>query len=117
VLRLTSAVASGRFSAEGGALIDRLARELDLARASARGVRGEARRELLNRLASIDAELGALAIGSLPSDQHAAIQREADEELDGFRGRLAPDAYTRARAAIVDRLARAALGLPTVSFA
>lgn len=117
VLRLTSAVASGRFSAEGGALIDRLARELDVARASSRGVRGEARRELVSRLASIDAELGALAIRSLASDQHAAIEREADEELEGFRSRLAPDAYTRARSAIVDRLARAAFGLPTVAFA
>ena len=116
VLRLTSALASGRFSAEGGALIDRVARELDLARASSRGVRGDARRELLRRLASIDAELGQLAVGSLASAERAEIEREADEELEGFRSRLAPDSYVRARGAVVDRLARARSGLPTVSF-
>ena len=115
-LRLTSAIASGRFTAEGGALIDRIAHELDLARESSRGVRGEARRELLGRLASIDAELGQLAIASLASAERAAIEREADEELDAFRSRLAADAYARARGAIVDRLARAAFGLPIVSF-
>ena len=116
VLRLTSALASGRFSAEGGALIDRVARELDLARASSRGVRGDARRELLGRLASIDAELGQLAVASLASAERAEIEREADEELEGFRSRLAPDVYARARGAVVDRLARAASGLPAVSF-
>lgn len=116
VLRLTSALANGRFSAEGGALIDRVARELDLARASSRGVRGDARRELLGRLASIDAELGQLALASLASAERAEIEREADEELEGFRSRLAPDAYRRARGAVVDRLARAASGLPIVSF-
>jgi hypothetical protein len=116
VLRLTSALASGRFSAEGGALIDRVARELDLARASSRGVRGDARRELLGRLAAIDAELGQLAVASLASAERAEIEREADEELEGFRSRLAPDAYVRARGAVVDRLARARSGLPTVSF-
>jgi hypothetical protein len=115
-LRLTSAVASGRFSAEDGALIDRVARELDLARASSRGVRGDARRELLGRLASIDAELGQLAVASLASAERTEIEREADEELEGFRSRLAPDVYARARAAVVDRLARAASGLPAVSF-
>ena len=116
VLRLTSALASGRFSAGAGALIDRVARELDLARASSRGVRGDARRELVGRLASIDAELGQLAVASLASAERAEIEREADEELEGFRSRLAPDAYVRARGAVVDRLARARSGLPTVSF-
>lgn len=117
VLRLTSALAAGRFTAESGALIDRLARELDLARASSRGVRGDARRELLERLASIDSELGQLAVASVAPAQRADFEREADAELEGFRSRLAPDAYERARAAIVDRLARAAFGLPIVSFA
>jgi hypothetical protein len=117
VLRLTSALASGRFSADGGALIDRVARELELARGSARGIRGDVRRELLERLASIDADLGQLAVASLGSAERAEIEREADEELEGFRSRLAPDAYARARGAIVDRLARAVFGLPIVSFA
>jgi hypothetical protein len=117
VLRLSSAVASGRFNGDSGQLIDRIARELDLARASSRGVRGEARRALVGRLASIDAELGALAVATLASGERSTIEREADEELESFRGRLSPEAYARARTAVIDRLARAAFGLPTVSFA
>lgn len=117
VLRLTSALASGRLSAPTGALIDRIARELDLARASSRGVRGEARRELLGRLASIDAELGGLAVAALGPAERAAIEREADEELAGFRSRLSSESYARARDAVVDRLARTHFGLPIVSFA
>jgi len=116
VLRLTSALASGRFSADAGALIDRIAHELDLARESSRGVRGEARRALLGRLTAIDAELGGMAVSALAPGERSAIEREADEELEGFRSRLTPDAYSRARSAIVDRLTRASFGLPTVSF-
>jgi hypothetical protein len=116
VLRLTNALASGRFDASAGQLIDRIAHELDLARASSRGVRGEARRSLVVRLASLDAELGALAVEALAPEERSAIQREADEELEGFRGRLSPEAYARAHAVVVDRLARKSLGLPTVSF-
>lgn len=117
VLRLTSALATGRFSAGGGELIDRIAQELELARASSRGVRGDARRALIERLASLDVELGALAIGALAPSDRPAIEHDADEELEGFRHRLSPDAYARARRAVIDRLARARFDLPTVSFA
>jgi hypothetical protein len=116
VLRLSSARATGRFDASADALIDRIADELEQARSASGGVRGEARRALLDRLTTLDAELGRLAIASFDAGGRAALEREADEELIGFRDRLTDDAYARAHAAVVDRLARARLGLPTVSF-
>src|SRR3954454_8205766 len=54
VMRLTQARASGLIPATFDAMIDHAARELDAARA---GVRGDARRALLERLAALDAEL------------------------------------------------------------
>ena len=56
-MRLTSARAKGSLGEAFDAVIDRVAGELDAARADARGVRGEARHALLARLAALDAEL------------------------------------------------------------
>lgn len=117
VLRLTSALASGRFHTDAGHLIDRIAQELDLARSSSRGIRGEARRALINRLAALDAELGELAAEALDAAARSSIEREADQELDGFRSRLSNDGYARARGTVIDRLTRAHLGLPSIAFA
>ena len=114
--RLTSARATGRFgAAEGDSVMERLSRELDQARASAGGVRGDARRALLDRLSAIDSDLGALALASIDADERGRFERDADEELASFRDRLAPEAYGRAKAAVIDRLARAHVGLPHVS--
>jgi hypothetical protein len=117
LLRLTDARATGRFGAEGDSLIDRVSEELDRARSSAAGVRGDLRRSLLTRLMALDSEISALALSSLEEGERASCGREADEELASFRDRLAPDAYERAKSVIVDRLARARSGLPVVSFA
>ena len=116
VLRLTSARAIGGLGEEFDALIDRAARELDAARADARGVRGTARQALLERLTALDAELAAEARRSLGPAAVAELEREAGEELSSFRARMAPDAYQRVMAAAVDRLVRQRLKLPTIAF-
>jgi hypothetical protein len=116
VLRLTSARAIGGLGEEFDALIDRAARELDAARAEARGVRGPARQALLARLTSLDAELVAEARRSLGPAALAELEREAGEELSSFRTRMAPDAYLNVMAAAVDRLVRQRLRLPTIAF-
>src|SRR5438046_3166509 len=54
VLRLTAARAKGGVGQECDDVIDRVARELDAARADARGVRGDARRALIDRLTRLD---------------------------------------------------------------
>jgi hypothetical protein len=97
-------------------VIDRVARELDAARADARGVRGDARRALLDRLTVLDAELLQTARAALDDATRLALTREAEDELSGFRDRMAPNAFVRSREAAVDRLVRERLGLPVLAF-
>jgi hypothetical protein len=117
VLRLTSARADGRLGDEFDALIDRVARELDTARASAGGVRGDARQALLNRLAALDAELLTAARGLMDQATLAELARESDDELAGYRDRMPGDMFERAREAAITRLIRERLKLPTIAFA
>lgn len=116
VRRLTSARAGGALDAGFDALIDRVASELDVARADARGVRGGARQALLGRLAALDGELLRIARASLDESQIRALRREADEDLAGFRASMAADAFARARDAALDRLVRERFSLPTIAF-
>jgi len=116
VVRLTNARATGALGADADALVDRAARELDAARASSRGLRGEARRALLERLAALDAELLAMARASLGAAERQALESEADAELAGFRDAMTVEAYCRAREAAIDQLARERFGLPILSF-
>ena len=116
LLRLTNARAKGMVGVEVDSLIDRVAKELDMARATAGGMRGEARRALLDRLTSLDAELLNVGRAALGDVQRDTCERDADEELSDFRDRMTADAYDRARGALVDRLVRERLGLPVVSF-
>src|SRR6202163_686124 len=116
LLRLSNARAKGTVGVEVDSLIDRLSSELDVARATAGGMRGEARRALLDRLATLDAELLNLGRAALDDGQRETCGRDADEELSGFRDRMTAELYDRARGALVDRLVRERLGLPVVSF-
>jgi len=116
VMRLTAARVNGGVGQECDDLIDRVARELDAARSVARGVRGDARRALVNRLSELDAELLQTARVTLDEATRVALRREAEAELSGFRDRMAPDAFARSRDAAVDRLVRERLGLPILAF-
>jgi hypothetical protein len=117
VLSLTNARARGSVTDAFDDVIDRVARELDVARADARGVRGESRQALIARLDALDAELLAHARAALDETTRGALEREAEAELAGFRAAMAPDAFVRARAAAVTRLVRERFGLPTITFA
>jgi hypothetical protein len=116
VLRLTAARAGGTIGDEFDAIVDRVARELDTARASAGGVRGEARQALIARLAALDAELLRAARASLSAADGVALAREADDELASFRERMTADAFARARDGALARLVRERFNLPTVSY-
>ncbi len=116
VLRLTAARANGSLGDDFDAIIDRVAGELDAARAEARGVRGDARQALVARLTSLDDELLLAARSSLDPDTAAELAREAADELAAYRERMAADAYARARDAAVTRLVRERLNLPTIAF-
>ena len=117
MLRLTAARVDGRLDAGLDELIDCVSRELDLARNDARGLRGEARRQLVARLASLDRELLARARESLGDGARADMAREAEEALAPFRSGMAAEAFARAREAAIDRLVRDRCRLPTIAFA
>jgi hypothetical protein len=116
LLKLTAARASGKLGDASDALIDSVSRELETARASAGGVRGDARQQLLARLAALDDQLVREARAWLSESQLAELMREADEELASFRDRMAPDAFARAREGALARLVRERFGLPTLNF-
>ncbi|HEX4347271.1 MAG TPA: hypothetical protein VHZ73_06840 [Vicinamibacterales bacterium] len=117
VLRLTSARVSGALGADADAVIDRIAQDLDRARASARGLRGEARDALVRRLGEFDRELLTLARGALTPEAAHAVDAEASAELAAFRGTMPADAYDRAHAAAIDRLVRERAKLPVLVYA
>jgi hypothetical protein len=116
VTRLSSARASGSLDAGFDSLIDAVERELDEARASAGGVRGDARRVMIERLAVLDADLLRQARTTIDERTRAGLAREAEADLAAFRASMPPDAFTRAREAAIDRLVRDRFGLPTIAY-
>jgi hypothetical protein len=115
VLRLTAARASGRLGDAFDDIIDRVSRELDGARAEARGVRGDARHALIARLAALDAELVAAARASMDEAAVAELTRGAADELASFRQRMPADAFARALDGAFLRLVREHFNLPTIA--
>jgi hypothetical protein len=116
LLRLTNGRAKGVVGPAADPLIDRVAQELDRARAAAGGVRGEARRALVARLATLDAELMELTRAGVDPARRLAFEKQAELELAAFRASMLEDAYRRALTALVDRLVREQFDLPTISF-
>jgi hypothetical protein len=116
VMRLTSARSGGSVGPTFDALIDRVADELETARSDARGVRGERRRQLVERLAALDRELLLEARTATDENVLDALRREADLELVPFKGGMTADAFARAREAALDRLLRERYRLPTIAF-
>ena len=116
LLRLSSARARGSLGDGFDALIDRVSAELDAARARAGGLRGAARRELIERLPSLDAELMRQARSCLDGASAASLARDAEDALAPFRAGMAPEAFARAREAASARLVRERFALPTIAF-
>ena len=116
VLRLSSARARGSLGDAFDSLIDRVSAELDAARSKAGGLRGAARRELVERLSMLDAEMMRQARSGLDAADAASLARDAEDELAAFRSGMAPDAFARAREAATDRLVRERFALPTIAF-
>jgi hypothetical protein len=96
--------------------VDRLVRELDAARAGAKGLRGEARSGFLERLSVLDGERIEAARRQSSAEVLQQLEAEADVELAPFRDRMAPDVYERSRRAAVDRLIRERRRLPVIAF-
>jgi hypothetical protein len=114
--RLTNARAMGAIGPAADALIDQISEELDRARASAGGLRGEARTALLERLVAADAAL--LAMARLAVDRAALdqIRLDAHAELTRIGEHMPADVLARALERSIDQLLRERLGLPTIIF-
>jgi hypothetical protein len=96
--------------------IDAAIRELDRHRAEARSVRGDARRELVDRLSAMDGELLNAAERQCDAATLAQLGSEAAEELAPFKDRLSGSAFEEARRAAVVRLVRERYRLPVIAF-
>jgi hypothetical protein len=116
VMRLSEARARGTLGEEFDDLIDRASRELDDARTRTGGVRGDARRALVERLAALDAELLARARERVTEAERAALAAEAEQELAPYRTSMNADVFARTREAAIDRLVRERANLPTISY-
>jgi hypothetical protein len=97
-------------------IIDDIVRELDAARAGAKGLRGDARAALLERLRALDGQLVQAARGICDAATFQALGAEADAELAPFRARMPQETYDRSREACIDRLLRERVKLPVIAF-
>jgi hypothetical protein len=114
VARLT-ALRAGEDRRLDGVLND-IVREVDGVRGRSKGLRGEARAALLERLRALDARLVAAARNVCDAPTVQRLETEADRELAPFRPRMPAEAYARSKQACLDRLIREHLRLPTIGF-
>ncbi len=97
------------------AAADQLLVELAAVGEAAKTTRGAAREELTARLVALDATLVAAMREAAPAALVAELERNAEQELAPFRGRLTGDAWARSIAITTDRLLRDRFGLPTLA--
>jgi hypothetical protein len=116
LLRLTAARATDTLDQTFDDVLDRVARELDVAKRDARGVRGATRQAMVDRLATLDRDMLDAARTKVGETELSRLSHDAEEELSAFRVGMSADAFARARAAAVDRLVRERFSLPTITF-
>jgi len=97
-----------------GAALERAVRALDQLAPEASRARGDARDEIMRRLAEIDRALIASAIEAVGEKDRRALEKEADDELAPFRARLSDEAYQQSRRQAVQRLVRDRFNLPAL---
>ena len=114
VARLTALRAGDGRSLD--AILEELVRELDAARGRAKGLRGDARQALVERLRVLDEQLITTAREGCGADMLQELRSEADRELAPFRARMADPAYAQSHNACVNRLVRDRLRLPVIAF-
>jgi hypothetical protein len=116
LVRLTSLSAMTALGDTFAAEIDALVAEIDRLATAARHARGEARSQIILRLAELDREMMAAAGRAVDPDTAAALRHDAVEELASFGPRMSAEARSRATEAAFERLVRDALKLPVIAF-
>jgi hypothetical protein len=114
VARLTALRAGEDRRLDG--VLDDVVREVDAARGRSKGLRGDARAALLERLRALDARLVEAARDVCDQPTVQQLDADADRELAPFRQRMPAEAYAHSKHACVDRLVREHFGLPTIAF-
>ncbi|HUQ86643.1 MAG TPA: hypothetical protein VM096_03735 [Vicinamibacterales bacterium] len=112
--RLTVLRGSDQAGTVLGPALDAAVRGLDALRGDASRARGEARDEVMHRVAAIEEALAAAAVTALDPAQRTALEREADAELEPFRARMVEAAYQQSRRQALQRLVRQHFGLPSL---
>jgi hypothetical protein len=97
-----------------GAALDTAVRALDALRPDASRARGDARDELMQKVASIEAALAEAAANALPAREREALEKEAAAELEPFRARMPDEAYRQSRRQALHRLVQQRFGLPSI---
>jgi len=116
VARLTTLRASSQAAHDIRNVLERVARELDALQPDARRARGEGREALIAQLRALDQTLMTAVMESIGDELRAEADAEAKASLGPFRDRMAPEAFSRARVAAMERHIRDHFGLPTVAF-
>ncbi len=116
IARLTTLRAGCKRSPDFHRAIDDAVRELDTMQGAARTARGDDRAAILERLAALDSRLASAATSELSVEERAALHREADSEIAPFAARMSAAARVTAAGRAFDRLVRAKLGLPVLTF-
>ena len=114
VARLTTLRAGEDRRLDG--VLDGIVREVDGARGRSKGLRGEARAALLERLRALDARLMEAARDVCDEPTLQRLEADAERELAPFRQRMPSDAYAQSKRLCMDRLIREHLRLPTIAF-
>ncbi len=96
--------------------LDDIVREIDASRAGAKGLRGEAREALLERLRALDVRLLQAARAGCDAPTLQRLSAEADVQLAPFRDRMPAAVYAQSKQACIDRLIREQLHLPAIAF-
>jgi hypothetical protein len=112
--RLTVLRGSDQAGPSLGAALDAAVRGLDALRPDAARARGEARDEVMRRVAEIEETLASAAVSQLDPADRAVLEREADAELEPFRSRMSDEAFRQSRRQAVQRLVRQHFGLPSL---
>lgn len=98
------------------ATLDGIVRELDAARAGSKGLRGETREALIDRLRALDASLLQAARARCDAPMLQRLDAEAELQLAPFRDRMPAAVYAQSKQAAIGRLIREQLRLPTIAF-
>ncbi len=114
--RLTVLRGSDRPSMIADVSLDAAIRDLDALRHDAEHARGDARQAVIDRLGVIGRRLLDEMHLGLPGADRDALEAEALQELEPFRGRMDADAFRRAHDAAVARLVRERARIPDFAF-